>query len=157
MGVRGPAPRPQVLSAMDGNPGRRPLNPDVPASLGAPICPAHLGDYEREVWQRITDSMPSKLYGAADSGILTAYCVAVGLHRKSYMEIQVCGEVVTGEGGAPYQSPWISILNRQAALIATLGTRLGLDPAARNSLSVKPDGPVSKFAGLVGIKGGRTA
>lgn len=151
------APKPKLIKELEGNPGRRPINQDAPPTLGSPACPDYLDDYEREIWNRITDNMPSRLYGAVDTSILAAYCRAAGLHRKATIEMRVSGEVVTGEGGAPYQSPWISILNRQAALIATLGTRLGLDPASRNNLSVKPDGPVSKFAGLVGIKGGRIA
>jgi P27 family predicted phage terminase small subunit len=142
---------------MDGNPGKRPINQDIPVSLGMPVCPDHLNEYARKTWNLITDNMPSRLYGAVDTNVLAAYCVAASLHRDCVIELKTSGAVVTSEGGAPYQSPWISILNRQAALIATLGTRLGLDPAARNNLSVKPDGPVSRFAGLVGIPGGRTA
>lgn len=157
MGARGPAPRPQTLRELDGNPGKHRENPAIPPTLGAAVCPDYLDEYERDVWNRITDHMPSRLYGAVDSNILAAYCRAAGLHRRATLEMRESGEVVTGEGGAPYQSPWMSILNRQAALIATLGTRLGLDPAARNNLSVKPDGPVSKFAGLIGLPGGRTA
>lgn len=157
MGARGPAPRSDVLRALDGNPGKHRINPDAASlTIGMPVCPDYLGEYERGVWRRITDNMPSRLYGAGDTAILAAYCVAAGLHRKAVLEINVSGEVCTGEGGAPYQSPWISILNRQAALIATLGTRLGLDPAARNNVNIKPDAPVSKFAGLVGIRGGLT-
>lgn len=158
MGARGPAPRPEVLRAMDGNPGKHKVNPGaVSLTIGMPVCPDYLGEYEREVWNRITDNMPSRLYGAGDTAILAAYCVAAGLHRKAVIRIGEEGEVCTGEGGAPYQSPWVTILNRQAALIATLGTRLGLDPAARNNVNIRADAPVSKFAGLVGIQGGRTA
>ncbi len=149
--------RPALLHELDGNPSKLKIKPDIPVSLGQPVCPDHLNEYARKTWNLITDNMPSRLYGAVDTNVLAAYCVAASLHRDCVIELKSSGAVVTGEGGAPYQSPWISILNRQASLIATLGTRLGLDPAARNNLSVKPDGPVSRFAGLVGIPGGRTA
>lgn len=102
--------------------------------------------------------MPARLYTAADREILAAYCTAAALHRKAVLSLQEEGEIAYGETGAPYQSPWVSIQNKQAQLLATLGSRLGLDPSARASLSVPADDrPRSKFEGLTAIPGGRSA
>ena len=48
-------------------------------------------------------------------------------------------------------SPWLKILNQQAALMASLGDRLGLYPKARAALNL-PDARQhkSKFDGLIG-------
>jgi hypothetical protein len=56
-----------------------------------------------------------------------------------------------GDGGAEMQSPWLAILNKQAALMATLGDRLGLDPKSRAALKLPgAKQQKSKFAGLIG-------
>jgi|LGVF01.2.fsa_nt_gb P27 family predicted phage terminase small subunit len=156
MGKRGPQPKPQQLKEMEGNPGKRPLNEDAPAATGAPDLPSYLGDYAREVWQLISESMPPGLYAKCDTSLLVAYCEAADLHRRAVLAVREEGEVATGSNGSPYQNPWVSIQNKQAQLLATLGSRLGLDPAARSSLSLpSKDKPKSKFGDLIPIKGGR--
>jgi phage terminase small subunit len=52
------------------------------------------------------------------------------------------------------QSPWLKILNAQAALLASLGDRLGLDPKSRAALKLPGARQKrSKFAGLIGQTG----
>jgi P27 family predicted phage terminase small subunit len=100
--------------------------------------------------------MPPSLYGAADSDLLAAYCQAVATHRRATEALRNEGAVIGSPNGAPYQNPWVGIQNRQAQIMASLGSRLGLDPVARGSLSV-PEGEEapSKFQGLVAIEGGK--
>jgi phage terminase small subunit len=66
------------------------------------------------------------------------------------------GAVIPGEGeGRSYVNPCIKVLNEAAQKMAMIGSRLGLDPAARASLKVpKDEKPISKFAGLVAFPGG---
>jgi P27 family predicted phage terminase small subunit len=153
----GRRPKPQQIKELEGNPGKRALNKDAPQASGAPLCPAHLGTYAKIVWTRIVASMPPRLYAGCDTDLLAAYCAAADLHRKAVVALQAEGEVVEGQSGAPYQNPWVSIQNKQAVLMASLGSRLGLDPAARSSLAMPDEKPASKFAGLVAINGGKTA
>lgn len=144
------------LKRLEGNPGRRDLNKAAPQATGNPECPDYLSEYAREVWKRITDSMPPALYAACDSHLLAAYCVAASLHRDAVQALKAETVVVKGQNGAPYQNPWTSILSKQAQLLATLGGRLGLDPAARNSLSLpQSETPESRFGDLIAIGGGR--
>lgn len=156
MGKRGPAPKPAELRRLEGNPGKRRLNPRAPQATGVPRCPAHLDDYGKTVWRRVVGAMPPRLYTAADREVLAAYCTAAALHRKAVLAIRREGAVAVGEGGAPYQSPWVGIANRQAGLIASLGSKLGLDPSSRSTLNMPDDGPPkSKFARFTAIPGGR--
>jgi len=156
MGKRGPQPKPQHLKELEGNPGKRRVNRAAPKPTGDLTRPDHLSDYAREVWDRIVAAMPPRLYTGCDRELLAAYCEAADLHRRAVLAVREQGEVTAGESGAPYQNPWVSIQNKQAQLLATLGTRLGLDPAARSSLAVQQDdAPKSKFEGLVAIQGGR--
>ena len=156
MGKRGPQPKPQTIKEIEGNPGKRSLNKSALVATGKPSCPGYLSDHAKEVWQTVVGSMPPSLYASCDSFLLASYCTAVDMHRQAIEGISEEGAVATGQNGAPYQNPWISILNKQAQLLATLGGRLGLDPAARNSLNL-PIGEEkkSKFADLIPITGGR--
>lgn len=158
MGRRGPAPKPADIRELEGNPAKRPIVTDRVRATGEPEPPAYLDAYARKVWGRIIGSLPPQLFATADEALLASYCTAASLHRKAAIALRKEGLVVTGASGAPYQNPWISIVNTQAQRLATLGTQLGLSPAARNAL-VAPEadepGPESKFKGLVALQGGR--
>ena len=153
MGTRGPKAKPDALKKLEGNPGKRALKKDAPEPEGLPVRPLYLTKYAREVWDKILNSMPPALYRTCDSFLLAAYCTAADMHRRAVTEIEKQGAIAFGENDAPYQNPWVSILNKQAQLMATLGSRLGLDPSARASLSVqKEDGKKkSKFDGLINV------
>ena len=156
MGKRGPQPKPQQLKEMEGNPGKRPLNGSAPVATGTPDPPSYLGEYASEVWQLIAGSMPPGLYAKCDASLLAAYCEAADLHRRAVLAVRKEGEVATGSNGSPYQNPWVSIQNKQAQLLATLGSRLALDPTTRSNLSLPSESkPKSKFGDLIPIKGGR--
>lgn len=157
MGKRGPKPKPLELRRLEGNPSARPMNEDAPQTIGKPECPAYLKDYAFKVWAKIVGSMPEKVYSPADEELLAAYCVAAAMHREAVQRVAEMGAVITGESGAPYQNPWTGILNTQATKMATIGSRLGLDPAARATLRVpKDEKPKSKFEGLVAFPGGQS-
>lgn len=156
MAQRGRPRKPDVMKELEGNPGKRVLNDCALEASGSPAPPSHVKGYAKKVWDAIIASMPPRLYAACDSQLLAAYCVASEIHHQATLAIKKEGAISTGESGAPYQSPWVSILNREAQLLATLGSRLGLDPAARSSLNVpKGTEKKSKFAELIPIRGGQ--
>jgi len=157
LGKRGPKKKPDELDRLDGRPGKRGKSANAPAASGAPSCPAHLDSYAKAVWQRIVTAMPPDLYTNADRELLAAYCDAASEHKRAVEAIREQGHVLIGGNGGAYQNPWVGIRNKQAQMMASLGTRLGLDPAARTSIQMpsKDDGSASKFGGLVAIEGGR--
>jgi phage terminase small subunit len=101
--------------------------------------------------------MPSSVYSALDSFLLAAFGTAWALHKLAAHKINdpAFKHVISvGENGAEAQSPWLAILNKQAALMATLGDRLGLDPKSRAALKLPgAKQKKSKFAGLLGQTG----
>lgn len=135
------------------------MNEDAPVASGRPVCPDYLSAYGREVWGRIIGSMPEKVYTAADQDLLAAYCVSADLLRIASQQAALEGAVIPGEGeGRSYVNPCIKVLNEAAQKLAVIGSRLGLDPAARASLKVaKDEKPRSKFEGLVSFPGGLPA
>ena len=157
MGARGPAKRPNALRILDGNPARRPLNKAAAAARGLPECPPYLGAYGQEVWARLLASMPPQLYGAADTEILAAYCDAVEMRLAAVMKIQRGGELLDATPGQRAKDPsaWFAVAAQQASLIAKLGSKLGLDPAARSSINLPSAQQASKFGNLITISGGR--
>lgn len=158
MGARGPAKRPAALRMMDGNPGKQAVNKAAPVATGALECPSHLGAYGQEVWARLIASMPPHLYGAADTELLAAYCDAVEMRRAASMKIRGGGELLDPSPGQEVEAPskWFAVVTQQATLIAALGSKLGLDPAARSSINLPPaPDQASKFGNLMAISGGR--
>jgi P27 family predicted phage terminase small subunit len=154
MGKRGPKPTHPDLVKLAGNPGHRAIKPVVRAS-GEAVAPDHLDQTASDLWRTVIDAMPPGFYSAADMPLLASFCQAYSLHKLATETLQTEGHISVGQSGAAYQNPWVSILNKQAMTMASLGDRLGLSPAARIGLKVEKEQPKSKFEGLVAIRGGR--
>jgi phage terminase small subunit len=157
VGKRGPKPKLAALDKLDGNPGKRVIDESGIEALGEPFIPEHLSDDARGCIEVIKASMPSTVYSALDSFLLSAFGTAWALHKLAAHKINDPNfeHVITvGENGAEAQSPWLAILNKQAALMASLGDRLGLDPKSRAALKLPgAKQRKSKFAGLLGQTG----
>lgn len=156
MGKRGPRGKPAVLSALEGNPGKRVIEESGIEALGEPFVAEHLMDDARGCIEVIKASMPANIYSALDSFHLAAFGMAWAIHKRAAHEINdpKFEWIVTNSAGSETQSPWLKMLNGQAAILASLGDRLGLDPRSRAALKL-PDAKQrkSKFAGLIGQHG----
>lgn len=157
MGKRGPKPKLSALDKLEGNPGKRVIEESGIEALGEPFTPEHLSDDARGCIEAIKMSMPAGVYSALDSFILSAFATAWALHKLAAHKINDPAfehVIEVGDNGAQAQSPWLAILNKQAALMATLGDRLGLDPKSRAALKLPgAKQRKSKFAGLLGQTG----
>ncbi|MBR1230220.1 P27 family phage terminase small subunit [Bradyrhizobium sp. AUGA SZCCT0176] len=157
MGKRGPKPKLAALEKLEGNPSKRVIEESGIEALGEPFVPEHLSDDARGCIEVIKQSMPANIYSALDSFLLSAFGTAWALHKLAAHTINDPNfeHVITvGDNGAEAQSPWLAILNKQAALMASLGDRLGLDPKSRAALKLPgAKQRKSKFAGLLGQTG----
>ena len=153
MGRRGPRKKLAELDRLDGNPSHRLIEESGIEALGSPFIPEHLCDDARGCLSIIRQSMPSSVYSALDSFLLSAFATAWALHKRAAHEIGAPGFrwTTASKRGSPQASPWIRIANQQAGIMAALGDRLGLDPKSRAALKL-PDAKQrkSKFAGLTG-------
>jgi phage terminase small subunit len=95
--------------------------------------------------------MPPGVYAASDSFLLAAFATAWSLHCRAVEEIRKAQleYVVKSVRGGRQLNPWFRVLNQQAALMASLGDRLGLNPKARAALHLSEERPRSKFDGLM--------
>jgi len=103
--------------------------------------------------ETIKMSMPANIYSALDSFLLSAFATAWALHKRAAHEMNAPDFKWTlkSKRGAAVESAWIKIANKQAALMASLGDRLGLDPKSRAALKMPAAKQrKSKFAGLLG-------
>jgi len=81
MGARGPAPVPNVLKLINGNPGKRPLNlaDGVNPEVAAPSIPKHLSPTAVKEWKRITPELLTLgLLAKIDQAALAMYCQTYG-------------------------------------------------------------------------------
>jgi len=79
--------------------------------------------------------------------------MAWAIHKKAAIEISnpKFEWTVTNSTGSQVPSPWVKIANSQAAVLASLGDRLGLDPKSRAALKLPSARQQrSKFEGLIG-------
>jgi len=156
MGARGPRKKLAALERLEGSPGKRPIEDVGVEALGEPFVPEHLSDDAQGCIEVIKQSMPKNVYSALDSFLLAAFSTAWALHKRATHEVNNPDFqfIVLTPNGCEVQSPWLSILNKQAALMASLGDRLGLDPKSRAALKL-PNArqQKSKFDGLIGQAG----
>ena len=147
MGARGPLPKPTHLRLLEGR-GKKPVNEIKPT--GNPKCPSFLPTEAKTIWRRIVNSMPPGFYSAAEQDDLAAYCVAASMHHDAVRAIKKSGAVKIAKNGYEQPSAWITIKNQQTKIMQSLGTRLGIGPAARAAIGAKVENPSgTRRAGLI--------
>lgn len=139
--MRGRKPTPSHLKLIAGNPGGRPLNDREPKPAGAlRDPPPHLTGSQREGWRYAVENAPAGLLKRLDRSVLVAWVVAEDLHRKASGEIEKFGAVIAApKTDMPMQSPWVAILNRQAAVMLKAASELGFSPSSRSRVRVDGD------------------
>jgi phage terminase small subunit len=145
--------KPAAIKRLEGNRGRRTIEEFGVESLGQPFIPEHLMDDARGCIEVIQKSMPPGVYSALDSFHLAAFGTAWAIHKRAAIEVSNPKFAWTARNatGGQVPSPWIKILSQQAAILASLGDRLGLDPKSRTALKLPPARQQrSKFEGLIG-------
>ena len=152
MGKRGPKRKLAALDFLDGNPSRRPIEAAGVEGLGAPFIPEHLSDDAHACVEVVRASMPDRVYCALDSFTLAAFAMAWAVHKRAAREIARANfEFVLDGKSSRVQNPWLRIMNQQAAILQSLGDRLGLDPKSRQALAVPAHKLASRFEGLIGL------
>ncbi|MDP4024449.1 P27 family phage terminase small subunit [Methylobacterium sp. NEAU 140] len=155
MGARGPRKKLAQIDKLDGNPSNRPIFNAQVEAFGEAFVPEHLPDDARGCIEVVKRSMPPKIYAALDTFVLSAFAMAWAVHKRASHAIadpEFEWIVVNGQGSQS-PNPWLRTLNSQAAVMASLGDRLGLNPKARADLKLPAAKPQSKFDGLIGQNG----
>lgn len=111
--------------------------------------PADLGAEQKEIWAEIISHAGDQLLDL-DRWVLRALVNAIVLHRIASEKVGLIGSVIKSPNGYPIQNPYMSDMNKQAALILRYSSELGLTPAARvrGKIRKRTRPAANPFAGL---------
>jgi P27 family predicted phage terminase small subunit len=158
----GRRPKPTALKALEGNPGKRPLNRSEPKPSGIPKCPSHLDKEAKREWRRISAELIALgLLTSVDRAALAAYCAAYSRWVAAETNVQKHGTVIKSpKSGYPIQNPYLGVANRALDQIRQFAIEFGLTPASRSRLHVDPSkgdqDPFSAFMAELGAGGMET-
>lgn len=153
--------KPTNLRVLEGNPGKRPLPKDEPKPLDTskPNPPSHLDKYGLEEWNRVCDGLHAMgVLFSIDMAILAAYCVSYSRWKQAEEELgkirkrgsKLKALIQKTHHGNMIPHPLVGVSNTAARDVLRYAAQLGITPAARAGLGVKPKtGEKSKFAGLI--------
>jgi P27 family predicted phage terminase small subunit len=137
--VRGRKPKPSWLKIVSGNPGRRPMNDAEPEPTGdISSAPEWLTDSQREVWRTAVENAPPGLLRSIDESVFLVWVIAKDLHRDATEKVAKYGAVIKSpDKGTPMQSPFVSVLNRQAQIMLKAAAEMGFTPSSRSRVKVE--------------------
>lgn len=138
--MRGRKPKALSEKLDAGNPGKRSLTPIVPpAPAGDMPCPDTVEQDARAkgYWDHYVATAPVGLLRPVHGPQLADLCIAHSIYDDALDRMRRFGGVVlvAPETGAPYQSPFLAIVNRQAELKRRLCASLCLSPAEQNRVA----------------------
>jgi P27 family predicted phage terminase small subunit len=152
--MRGPIPTPTAVRALQGNPGRRPLNEAEPTSPPLSVSPPDWmeGDeLAKEFWHAVGNTV--KVMNVAmesDRMALEMLSICLAEVRRAYEELQV-GRIMTFESGAQQVSPYFTIMTKMMAQAMSIMKEFGMTPAARTRVKAlaapEKKSKLSKFLG----------
>lgn len=141
MGLRGPIPMPTSVRLLQGNRGRRPVNPLEPQpERKAPPCPPHLDAEAKQEWKRLSKLLlQMKVLTEADGMALACLCQATSTLRKAQRKLNESGLLFKTPSGYVQQNPLVGVVNACVDIVTKLALEFGLTPASRARLTVAAD------------------
>lgn len=132
--MRGPPPKPTSLKLMDGNPGKRAINPDEPQPRAVtPRCPAWLLPEQKKFWRELAPMLAGmKVLTEADRNALATLCVAMADLKDAQEKIKQFGKIIKTPSGYAQVSPYVTMQNAAIKQIRAFLQEFGLTPAARS-------------------------
>jgi P27 family predicted phage terminase small subunit len=152
--MRGRKPKPTILKALAGNPGKRKLN--EPIAAGIPDCPEFLDAVAKEEWRRCVKVLAEMgVLTKADRSALAAYCVAYSRWVEAEGLVKKFGTIVKSpEKGFPMKSPYLTVADQAMENMRRLMVEFGMTPSARSRLRLADMCPAGdefdRFMGEVG-------
>ena len=126
--------KPFAIKVLEGNRGKRKMEPPTLEIAGRPSCPAWLDAAARSEWVRIMRSVPEELLNSLDRGVMTAYCVAWSRLKHATEIIEAEGSLDRTPRGEARQHPAAIQANLAMEQIRKLGAELGFTPASRERI-----------------------
>jgi P27 family predicted phage terminase small subunit len=126
------------LRVIRGNPSKRPLNPNEPIPVGDLSDPPDwMSETQRSGWNYAIEHAPAGLLRKLDRSVLTVWVTAEDLHRRAVEQVDKFGILTKApHTGQPIQSPYLAVVNKQAALMMKAAAELGFTPVARSRIQL---------------------
>ena len=136
MATRGRKPKPTALKALEGNPGKRPLNEHEPVPpKGAIRCPAWLEAEAKKEWKRLAPSLEAMgVLTAVDITAFAGYCQAYARWKEAEEFISKHGSIFQTTSGYVQQVPQVSIAQQNLKIMQSFCSEFGLTPATRSRI-----------------------
>lgn len=159
---RGRKPKHPNLKVLEGNPGKRKINTDIPqAPNDLPEPPPELCADALAEWHRMLPGLAAMgVLSSVDRGVFSAYCQAWGRWVSAERTLRAMAEkdqvtkglLIKTSNGNFIQNPLVGIANKSASDYVRFAAELGLSPSARSRINMNPGGPPtgSKFDGMWG-------
>lgn len=147
MARTGRPPKPTALKLIDGNPGKRKIEPEAKVAPGKPVRPRDLSPEARREWDRLVDLLPETLLQRCDAYALRSLAVAIVRCRQAEKLIDAEGLTAEGVQGIK-EHPAVGTEVKYRNLVDRLGAQFGLSPVARARLTI-PDAPDEELADLL--------
>lgn len=139
----GPKPQPTHLKVVKGNPGKRALNRREPKPTGNLYdAPEWLTDAQRTIWNYAIETAPLGLLKRIDQSTLVVWVIAQDMHRQAVAKLNAAdgAMLIKTPNGMPAQSPYLSIVNKQAQIMLKAAGEMGFTPASRSKVEIdQPD------------------
>ena len=136
MATRGRKPKPTALKALEGNPGKRPLNEHEPVPpKGAIRCPAWLEAEAKKEWKRLAPSLEAMgILTTVDISAFAGYCQAYARWKEAEEFISKHGSIFQTPSGYVQQVPQVSIAQQNLKIMQSFCSEFGLTPATRSRI-----------------------
>jgi P27 family predicted phage terminase small subunit len=145
--VRGRKPVPESVKRMAGNPGKRPIRPDLPAPSGAPPIPKRLlvEPVAVEKWNELVPILLGiGTLTTADGEALATLCEVYAATQACLLELRASGPVMRTDLGGVKPNPAGPLYRSLVALQASLMSEFGLTPTSRVRLGGKEEKPTDE-------------
>lgn len=154
--MAGRKPKPTALKALQGNPGKRPLNEREPKlKPKRPSAPRFLEGEAKKEWNRMVKLLlPLKLLSEVDRAALAAYCQAWSRWIDAEQHIQRDGMVISTDKGNLIQSPYVGIANSAMKQMRAFLVEFGMTPSSRSRVSVPTDDDADTYENFRRAKSG---
>ena len=143
--MRGRKPKPTALHELHGDPShlRRQLAPrratEPPPRADDLAAPDDLTETQRAIWTDAVACATPGILRRIDANALRVWVTACDLHRRACAQLNSSGLLVKPSTdpeskALPIPSPYLQIVNRQAALLLRAAEQLGFTPVSRPRL-----------------------
>lgn len=123
--------KPTALKLLQGNPGKRPLNPDEPKPevVETLDCPAFFDDARRKVWSDICKILADvKMLAISDCFPLERYVDSLVLWRELAAQLQIVSDFTE-------RKPLLLHYRQLSQILLRIETEFGLTPSSRSGLT----------------------